>query len=383
MARPRKKRNKEIFALGNEAVVEGALLAGCTFYGGYPITPSSEIMEIMAQRLPLIPNGAFIQMEDEIGGLGSVIGASLAGRKAMTATSGPGFSLMQEHLGYGCITETPLVIVNVMRGGPSTGLPTSPAQGDVQQARWGTHGDHSIIVLSASNVQECLDNTIEAFNLAEKYRTPVILLIDEITAHTREKIIIPNEDEFEVFNRIVPTMPPEWYKPYEETVRGVPPMPSIGSGYRFHVTGLTHDTNGFPTSRPDEVRELNERLFRKIDQFLHDVQLVDEVSTEDAEVVVIAYGTVARSAELAVKQARELGVKAGLLKLSTLFPYPRKATEKIMAKAHTLIVPEMNMGQISREVKRVNNGQVSVRTINKVDGQIITPAEILKVLTRV
>ncbi|WP_419779369.1 2-oxoacid:acceptor oxidoreductase subunit alpha [Maridesulfovibrio sp.] len=383
MARPRKKRNKEIFALGNEAVVEGALLAGCTFYGGYPITPSSEIMEIMAQRLPLIPNGSFIQMEDEIAGLGSVIGASLAGRKAMTATSGPGFSLMQEHLGYGCITETPLVIVNVMRGGPSTGLPTSPAQGDVQQARWGTHGDHSIIVLSASNVQECLDNTIEAFNLAEKYRTPVILLIDEITAHTREKIIIPNPDEFEVFNRIVPTMPPEWYKPYEETVRGVPPMPSIGSGYRFHVTGLTHDTNGFPTSRPDEVRDLNERLFRKIDQFLHDVQLVDEVDTEDAEVVVIAYGTVARSAELAVKQARDLGVKAGLLKLSTLFPYPRKATEKIMTKAHTLVVPEMNMGQMSREVKRVNNGQVSVRTINKVDGQIITPAEILKVLTRV
>ncbi|WP_421901529.1 2-oxoacid:acceptor oxidoreductase subunit alpha [Maridesulfovibrio sp.] len=383
MARPRKKRNKEIFALGNEAVVEGALLAGCTFYGGYPITPSSEIMEIMAQRLPLIPNGSFIQMEDEIGGLGSVIGASLAGRKAMTATSGPGFSLMQEHLGYGCITETPLVIVNVMRGGPSTGLPTSPAQGDVQQARWGTHGDHSIIVLSASNVQECLDNTIEAFNLAEKYRTPVILLIDEITAHTREKIIIPNPDEYEVFNRIVPTMPPEWYKPYEETVRGVPPMPAIGSGYRFHVTGLTHDTNGFPTSRPDEVRELNERLFRKIDQFLHDVQLVDEVDTEDADVVVIAYGTVARSAELAVKQARDLGVKAGLLKLSTLFPYPRKATEKVMAKASTLVVPEMNMGQISREVKRVNNGQVSVRTINKVDGQIITPAEILKVLTRV
>ncbi|WP_320169332.1 2-oxoacid:acceptor oxidoreductase subunit alpha [Maridesulfovibrio sp.] len=383
MARPKKVKNKEIFALGNEAVVEGALLAGCTFYSGYPITPSSEIMEIMAQRLPFIPNGTFIQMEDEIGGLGAVIGGSLAGRKAMTATSGPGFSLMQEHLGYACITETPLVIVNVMRGGPSTGLPTSPAQGDVQQARWGTHGDHSIIVLSASNVQECLDMTIEAFNLAEKYRSPVILLIDEITAHTREKIIIPNDDEYEVFNRIVPTMPPEWYKPYEETVRGVPPMPAIGSGYRFHVTGLTHDVNGFPTSRPDEVRDLNERLFRKIDQFLHDVQIVDEVETDDCDVCVIAYGTVARSAELAVRQARELGVRAGLLKLSTLFPYPRKATEKIMARAKTIVVPEMNMGQISREVKRVNNGQVSVRTINKVDGQIITPAEILKVLTRV
>ncbi|WP_291327309.1 2-oxoacid:acceptor oxidoreductase subunit alpha [Desulfovibrio sp. UCD-KL4C] len=383
MARPKKKHNKEIFALGNEAVVEGALLAGCNFYAGYPITPSSEIMEIMAQRLPTIPNGAFIQMEDEIGGIGAIIGASLAGRKVLTATSGPGFSLMQENLGYGCITETPLVIVNVMRGGPSTGLPTSPAQGDVQQARWGTHGDHSIIVLSASNVQECLEMTIEAFNLAEKYRTPVILLIDEITAHTREKIIIPNENEYEVFNRTLPTMPPEWYKPYEETVRGVPPMPAIGSGYRFHVTGLTHDVNGFPTSRADEVRELNERLFRKIDQFLDDIQLVEEVDTDDAEVAVIAYGTVARSAELAVKQARALGVKAGLLNLKTLFPYPRKATEKLLYKVKTIIVPEMNMGQISREVKRVNNGQVSVRTINKVDGQIIAPAEILKVLTRV
>lgn len=383
MARPKKKQNKEIFALGNEAVVEGALLAGCSFYAGYPITPSSEIMEIMAQRLPMIPNGAFIQMEDEIGGIGAIIGASLAGRKVLTATSGPGFSLMQENLGYGCITETPLVIVNVMRGGPSTGLPTSPAQGDVQQARWGTHGDHSIIVLSASNVQECLEMTIEAFNLAEKYRTPVILLLDEVTAHTREKILIPNEDEYEVFNRTLPTMPPEWYKPYEETVRGVPPMPAIGSGYRFHVTGLTHDVNGFPTSRADEVRELNERLFRKIDQFLHDIQLVEEVETEDAEVAVIAYGIVARSAELAVKQARSLGVKAGLLNLKTLYPYPRKATEKLMHKVKTIIVPEMNMGQISREVKRVNNGHVSVRTINKVDGQIITPAEILKVLTRV
>lgn len=383
MARTKKIKHKEIFALGNEAVVEGALLAGCSFYGGYPITPSSEIMEIMSQRLPGIENGSFVQMEDEIAGLGAVIGASLAGRKAMTATSGPGFSLMQEHIGYGCITETPLVIVNVMRGGPSTGLPTSPAQGDVQQARWGTHGDHSIIVLSASNVQECLDMTIEAFNLAEKYRTPVILLIDEITAHTREKIAIPNPDEYEVFNRIVPTMPPEWYKPYEETVRGVPPMPAIGSGYRFHVTGLTHDVNGYPTSRADEVRELNERLFRKIDQFLHDVQIVDEVDIDDAEVAVIAYGSVARSAELAVKQARDVGVKAGLLKLSTLYPYPRKATEKVMARAKTIIIPEMNMGQISREVKRVNSGQVSVRTINKVDGQIITPAEIFKVITRV
>ena len=382
MAKNGKNKGTEIFAQGNEAVVEGALLAGCTFYAGYPITPSSEIMEIMAQRLPRMEGGVFVQMEDEIASLGAVIGASLTGRKPMTATSGPGFSLMQEHIGYACMAETPLVIVNVMRGGPSTGLPTSPAQGDVQQARWGTHGDHPIIVLSASNVQECLEMTVTAFNMAEKYRTPVILLLDEITAHTREKITLPSPEEVEVFSRVVPAMPPEWYKPFEETVRGVPPMPAIGSGYRFHVTGLTHDQQGFPTQRPDEIVDLMERLFRKIDMFLHQVSLVEEIRCEDAEIVVIAYGSVARSAELAVEKARNRGVKAGLLKLKTLFPYPRTATEKLLGKARTLIVPEMNMGQISREVKRVNNGQAMVRTVNRVDGQLITPTEILKAISQ-
>ncbi|WP_243545774.1 2-oxoacid:acceptor oxidoreductase subunit alpha [Pseudodesulfovibrio tunisiensis] len=376
----RRKKHKEIFALGNEAVVEGALLAGCSFYAGYPITPSSEIMEIMAARLPHLEDGVFMQMEDEIASMGAAIGASMAGRKVMTATSGPGFSLMQEHIGYAVMAETPLVVVNVMRGGPSTGLPTSPAQGDVQQARWGTHGDHPIIVLSASNVQECLEMTITAFNMAEKYRTPVILLLDEVTAHTREKIEIPHADEYEVFSRIVPNMPPEWYKPFEETVRGVPPMPPLGAGYRFHTTGLTHDRNGFPTSRPDEVVDLTERLHRKIDQFFYDIQLVDEVDTDGADIVVIAYGSVARSAEYAVQQARESGIKAGLLKLKTLFPYPRRHTDKVLAHAKTVVVPEMNMGQISREVKRVNMGRATVRTINRVDGQIVTPSEILKVI---
>lgn len=376
----RRKKHKEIFALGNEAVVEGALLAGCSFYAGYPITPSSEIMEIMAARLPRLEDGVFMQMEDEIASMGAAIGASMAGRKVMTATSGPGFSLMQEHIGYAVMAETPLVVVNVMRGGPSTGLPTSPAQGDVQQARWGTHGDHPIIVLSASNVQECLEMTITAFNMAEKYRTPVILLLDEVTAHTREKIEIPHADEYEVFSRIVPNMPPEWYKPFEETVRGVPPMPPLGAGYRFHTTGLTHDRNGFPTSRPDEVVDLTERLHRKIDQFFYDIQLVDEVDTDGADIVVIAYGSVARSAEYAVQQARESGIKAGLLKLKTLFPYPRRHTDKVLAHAKTVVVPEMNMGQISREVKRVNMGRATVRTINRVDGQIVTPSEILKVI---
>ncbi|NLY41292.1 MAG: 2-oxoacid:acceptor oxidoreductase subunit alpha [Desulfovibrionales bacterium] len=374
----KKRKRKELFALGNEAVVEGALLAGCSFFAGYPITPSTEIAEVMSQRLPFVHDGVFIQMEDEIASMGAIIGASLAGRKTMTATSGPGFSLMQENLGYACMTEVPLVLVNVMRGGPSTGMPTSPAQGDVQQARWGCHGDHPIIVLSACNVQECLEMTIVAFNFAEKYRTPVILLLDEITAHTREKISLPFPDELEILARVAPAMPPEWYISYEETMRGVPPLPPLGSGYRFHVTGLTHDKNGFPTSKPDEVKALMYRQFRKIDQFFYDIQLVDEVQCEDAEIVVVAYGCVARSAELAVHMARERGVKAGFLKLKTLFPFPKSALQPLARQCRTIIVPEMNMGQLSREVKRVNNGLAQVQTINRIDGQIITPSEIFK-----
>jgi 2-oxoglutarate/2-oxoacid ferredoxin oxidoreductase subunit alpha len=379
---PRKRKRREIFASGNDAVVEGALLAGCTFYAGYPITPSTEIAELMAARLPGHDDGVFLQMEDEIASLGAVLGASLAGRKAMTATSGPGFSLMQELIGYGCMTEIPTVIVNVMRGGPSTGLPTSPAQGDVQQARWGTHGDHPIIVLSASDVRECLEMTLTAFNFAEKYRTPVILLLDEITAHTREKIEVPEPDEIEILSRVTPTMPPEWYIPYEESMRGVPPMPALGSGYRYHVTGLTHDDHGYPTQRPEEVLALMRRLFRKIDQFFYDIQLAEEFHCEDAEAAVIAYGCVARSAHLAVSMARDKGYKAGLLKLKTLFPFDRPRVEKLARQCRTLIVPELNMGQISREVKRVNNGEAFIATINRVDGQIITPTEIHKAILK-
>ncbi len=378
----KKKKEKEIFALGNEAVVEGALLAGCNFYAGYPITPSTEIAEEMARRLPLLEEGVFIQMEDEIASLGSVIGASLAGRKAMTATSGPGFSLMQEHIGYACITETPLVLVNVMRAGPSTGMPTSPAQGDVQQARWGTHGDHPIIVLSAGDVQECLEMTVTAFNFSEKYRTPVILLLDEVTAHTREKITIPDPSDLYIYSRLLPSMPPEWYLPFEDNMRGVSAMPPLGSGYRYHVTGLTHDDHGYPTSKPREVESFINRIFRKIDQFFYDIQIVEEIYCQDATSCIIAYGSVGRSAELAVQMARDQGEKAGLLKLKTLFPFPRPAVEKMLRQCASVLVPEMNMGQISREVKRVNSGQSKVNTLNRIDGQIITPAEILKKLLK-
>jgi 2-oxoglutarate ferredoxin oxidoreductase subunit alpha len=367
---------------GNEAVAEGALRAGCRFFAGYPITPATEISEVLSVRLPQV-DGTFIQMEDEIASLGAVIGASLAGVKSMTATSGPGFSLMQENLGLAIIAEVPCVIVNVMRGGPSTGLPTFPAQSDVMQARWGTHGDHPIVVLSASTVRECYDMTIRAFNLSEKFRTPVILLIDEVVGHMREKMTLDGEEEIAIFNRLKPTMPPEWYIPYEDTPSGVSPMANFGEGYRYHVTGLTHDVRGFPTSRPDEIGPFISRLHRKISSNFSEIQTAEYFRTDDAEITIVAYGCVARSAKRAVIEAREKGLKVGLLKLMTLWPFMRIAVEKILQTSKTLIVPEMNMGQISREVKRVNRGVARVVALNKVDGTIITPMEILNQIQEV
>ena len=379
-----KKRSQKREALlqGNEAIVEGALRAGCRFFAGYPITPATEISEILSAKLPQV-DGTFIQMEDEIASLGAVIGASQAGVKAMTATSGPGFSLMQENLGFAVITEIPCVIVNVMRGGPSTGLPTFPSQSDVMQARWGTHGDHPAIVLTASTVRECYDVTIKAFNLSEKFRNPVIILIDEVVAHMREKMTLSDEDEVTIVNRVKPTVPPEWYIPYEDTANAVPAMASFGEGYRYHVTGLTHDIRGFPTSRPDEIGPFVNRLFRKINQNFSEIQMAEFFQTDDAEITLVAYGCVARSAKRAVVEAREKGKKVGLLKLITLWPFMRSAVEKILQTSSTVIVPEMNMGQISREVKRVNRDKAKVFTLNKVDGTIITPEEILNRITEV
>jgi len=361
---------------GNEACAEGAITAGCRFFAGYPITPASEIAEQLSVRLPQV-DGTFIQMEDEIASMGAIIGASLAGAKSMTATSGPGFSLMQENLGYACIAEVPCVVVNVMRGGPSTGLPTNPAQGDVMQARWGTHGDHPIIVLSASSVLECFTMTVKAFNFSERYRIPVILLLDEVVAHMREKVVLPKPSEVEVIDRVKPSVPPEWYLPYEDTSFGVPPMGIFGEGYRYHVTGLTHDIRGFPTLRQDEIEPFLARLFRKISTHSDDIRLVEHFMTVDAEIVVIAYGCVARSAHRAVLEARSQGMKVGMLKLITLWPFPRSFVELLIKAGKTLLVPEMNMGQVSREVKRVNEGMTQVLTLNKIDGTIISPKEIL------
>ncbi len=366
---------------GNEAMVAGALYAGCRFFAGYPITPATEISEAMSRRLPAL-GGTFIQMEDEIASMGAVIGASLAGVKSMTATSGPGFSLMQENLGFACIAEVPCVIVNVMRGGPSTGLPTHVSQGDVQQARWGTHGDHPVIVLAPATTRDCFEVTVQAFNLSEKYRTPVIILSDEIVAHTREKIVLPPPGALEVVDRVTPAMPPEWYIPYEDTPRGVPPMAPFGAGYRYHVTGLIHDVRGFPTERADEIVPFLNRLFRKINQHFFDIQRVEEHLTEDAEVLVMAYGSVARVAKRAVIEARDRGVKAGLIKLITLWPFPRRLLEPHLKRVRAVLVPELNMGQISREVKRINQGMTRVETLNRIDGRLITPEEILERLVK-
>ncbi len=373
---PAKSRGRQLLLQGNEAIVEGALAAGCRFFAGYPITPATEISEVMSYRLPAA-GGTFIQMEDEIASMGCTIGASLAGTKAMTATSGPGFSLMQENLGFACVAEVPCVIVNVMRGGPSTGLPTSVSQGDVMQARWGTHGDHPIIVLAVSTTQDCFDITVKAFNFSKKYRTPVIILSDEVVAHTREKIYLPHPGEIEVLDRIRPNTPPEWYIPYEDNPRGVPPMGIFGDGYRYHVTGLIHDVRGFPTQRPDEIVPFMNRLFRKINQHFYDIQLVEQETTEDAEVLIIAYGSVARSARRSVREARNRGVKAGLLQLVTLWPFPRQIVEPLLRRVRAVLVPELNMGQVSREVKRINQGTTRVETLNRIDGNLITPAEIL------
>ena len=367
---------------GNEAIVQGALAAGCNFFAGYPITPSSEIMELMSRELPA-RGDVFIQMEDEIASLGACIGASLAGRKAMTATSGPGFSLMQENIGYACMAEVPVVVVNVMRMGPSTGMPTSAAQGDVQQARWGTHGDHPSIVLAPSTALECFELTLLAFNHAARFRTPVILLADEMVAHTREKVVLPEPDEVEVVERRSPTVPPDWYVPYKTDGSMVPTLADLGQGYRYHVTGMTHDERGFPTLRPDEVQAFYTRLFGKISRQFAYLELVKSYQITDAELLIIAYGCTARAARAAVRLGREQGMKIGLLQLLSLWPFPRRPVSEALSGKKAALVPEINMGQLRREVVRVNNGKTTVLGLSKMAGAVITPDEVLQRLMEV
>lgn len=367
---------------GNEAVAEGALAAGVRFFAGYPITPSTEVAEIMAERLPRI-DGKFIQMEDEIASLAAVIGASIAGVKSITATSGPGFSLMQENIGFAAMAEVPCVIINVQRSGPSTGMPTAPAQGDVMQARWGTHGDHPVIVLSPSSVRESYDLAVRAVNLAEKYRVPVILLLDEIIAHLREKVVLPSQGEVQIINRLFPEVVPADYLPYQPDETGVPPMANFGKGYRYHITGLVHDEKGMPTNNPLVAEQLILRLHNKINNHLDDIIMDDTRNLEDAEVVVLAYGATARSARHAVKAARKQNIKAGLYRPLTIWPFPEQKVLELTEKVHTIIVPEMNLGQYRLEVERVVRGRVLVRGINRVHGELIDPEEILTAILEV
>lgn len=360
-------------------------MAGMRFYGGYPITPSTEIAEYLSWRLPQ-EGGVFIQMEDEIAGLAACLGASQGGLKSMTATSGPGFSLMQENIGLACMTEIPVVIIDVQRLGPSTGQPTRPAQGDFMQAVWGTHGDHPIIVVSPSSVEEMLTVTVRAFNLAERFRTPVIVLADEVTAHMREKVTLPAT--VEVWERPVPAAPPECYVPFAESEDGVPPMAPFGEGgYKYHVTGLHHDAHGFPTVAAPVMDAWTRRVFRKIEAHLDLIcrwELVTAVSRHreseaavaavaDAEVLVISYGASARCAVAAVSRAAARGIAAAALRLETVWPLPEAFLGDLLARVQRVLVVEMNRGQMLREIERLAAGRCTVRGVLRHDGEMVSP----------
>ncbi len=379
---PVTKRNDRVRVMtGNEACAEAALASGLKFFGGYPITPSSEIAEELSTKLPAA-GGKFIQMEDEIAAMGTVIGASLAGAKSMTATSGPGFSLKQENIGYACLTEVPCVIVNVMRGGPSTGLPTMPQQSDVMQARWGTHGDHPIIVLVPQSVAETVDLTIRAFHLTEKYRIPVILLMDETVGHISEKITLPDPAEVDIYERKQPTVSPDKYLPYEHTESDIPEMASFGTGYRFHVTGLCHDQTGFPTNDPVEIEKQMLRINRKLERYRDDIIEVETDGDADAEIGIFAYGSTARSAKRAMLMAQEKGIKVSYLRPRTMWPFPDREVLAMGEQVGKIIVPEMNLGQVAHEVEWAVGGQAEVIKVNKINGEPISPLEILAAIEK-
>ena len=370
------KTRKVKLLQGNEACAEAAIAAGCRFFAGYPISPSSEIAEHMSVLLPRV-GGKFIQMEDEIAAMGAILGAAMTGAKVMTATSGPGYSLKQESIGYAVMAEIPCVIVDVMRGGPSTGLPTSPAQSDVMQARWGTHGDHPAVALAPASVREVYDETIRAFNIAERFRMPVTLLVDEIIAHMRERVDVPDKAEVTLWERPRPTVPPDQYLPFGETATGVPPMASFGEGYRYHVTGLYHDARGLPKDSPDVVDSVMRRLMRKVELGAADILKHEAVLLEDADVGILAYGSSARSAKAAIRLARARGIKVGLLRPLTIWPFIEGPVVDLSKQVRHIIVPEMNLGQLVLEVERVVQGRCPIHRVNRVTGEPIPPDEIL------
>ena len=375
-----KDDNNIRFIQGNEACVEGAIYAGIDFFAGYPITPSTEIMEHLASRLPQ-KGGKFIQMEDEIASMGAIIGASLTGNKVMTATSGPGFSLKQEALGYACMAEIPCVIANVQRGGPSTGNPTHVSQGDVNQVRWGTHGDHAIIALTASNHQDVFKITVEAFNMAETYRTPVVILLDEVIGHMREKLVIPKPGEIPVVERLRTSVKKGVdYHPYLPREDGRLPMSDFGAEHRYNVTGLFHDMWGFPNNDPKVVSELMRHLVDKIENNVNEISMYKEYWLDDAEYILISYGSSARSAIHLAKNRRARGIKIGVLELQTLWPFPSEMVKEKCARAKSIIVVEMNMGQIITQVKNAVDNPRNVFLSNRIDGELISPTDIKTVL---
>lgn len=363
------------FWQGNEAVAFGAIAAGCRFYAGYPITPSTEIMETMAAELPKI-GGVFQQMEDELGSCGCAIGASCTGVKAMTASSGPGFTLKQENIGLAYEAEIPLVVVDVMRGGPSTGLPTQGAQQDVMMPKWATHGDHGTIAYAPASVAECYTLTVKAFNMAERFRQPVFVMSDAEVGHMREKFVVP--EHVETLDRAKPTCKPEDFVPYQaDPATDVPPMAGFGDGYRWHVTGLTTNDWGFPTTNPGEIDKKMRRLMRKVDRCRDEIVEYDTVSVDDAEILVVSYGSVSRSSIRAVNDARAQGIKVGHFRPITLWPFADKELEALVEKGiKTVIVPELNCGQMVNEVERALHGKAKVVPLNRVDGELILPSEI-------
>jgi len=364
------------FVHGDWACAEGAITAGCRYYAAYPITPATEIAERIAERFPRI-GGKFIQFEDEIGAIASVIGASYSGVKSMTATSGPGISLMLENIGLAVMTEAPCVLINVMRGGPSTGQPTKGSQADVMQCKWGSHGDTEIIAFAPQSVQENFDLTIKAFNLSERFRTPVFVLSDATIGHMYERLEIPDSKEVEILDRKKPDVPREEYKPFEITESLVPSMANFGEGYRFYATGLTHDEYGYPDMSVKTQNDLVKRLCDKIRLHKDEIIEVEELWTEDCDVLVVSYGISARSATSAVLEAREEGIKAGLLRLITLWPFPDERIERIAQDIKGVVVTEMNYGQIVREVERAVK-PMPVSFISKLGENPAKPEEILK-----
>jgi 2-oxoglutarate ferredoxin oxidoreductase subunit alpha len=364
---------------GDEACAEGALAAGCRFFAGYPITPATEVAERIARRFPDV-GGLYIQMEDEMASVAAILGASWGGAKAMTSTSGPGFSLMMENIGLGICTETPCVICNVQRAGPSTGLPTLVGQADVMQARWGSHGDYEVIALAPSSPQEMFDFTVRAFNLAEQYRTPVFIMADEVVGHMNELVVIPPPEEIELVDRKRASGDPEDYMPYHPDEDMVAPMACFGDGYHPHITGLTHDERGYPAMTAAAQAGMIDRLIRKIRDNRHKIMSYDQYDVEGAEVVVVAYGISLRSAKRAVALARADGAKVGLIKLNTIWPFPEEMVGDLAKKVKALIMPEINMGQMVLELMRSARGRCLVKLVPHPGGSIIKPAGIVEAI---